>query len=110
VGFPALIGELLQVISDGYLLRLENSLAVQGVHHNGRKYHLGDCVRQTRNTGRLTEKVAPPNDPRPGRNVFRRYNVFCDIVHSSSSWVCGYQFSDSMVVSEDSMQFPAKLT
>lgn len=75
------------------VLRLERSdFAIHGMHNRGCQNHLRYRVRQTSNSSGLTEKVAPPNDPGPGRNVLRRYNVFRDVVHSASCRICGHQF------------------
>jgi hypothetical protein len=75
-------------------LRLKcGHVAIHGMHHCGCKNHLRDRVGQTCNSCRLTKEVAPTDDPGPCCNVFWRYYVFGDIVHTSSSRICANQLS-----------------
>jgi hypothetical protein len=76
-------------------LRCENRpFVVHSMHNDSSQDHLRYSIGQTCNSCCLTEEVAPTDDPCPGGDVIWRHNVFCDIVHSSSCWICGYQLSN----------------
>lgn len=68
--------------------------------HNSRgEYHLRYGVCKTRYTGSLTEEIAPSDDPSPWCDSILRYDMFGDIVHTSSSWICRDQLGDYEKVS-----------